>query len=124
HPPIKPPQPIKVVNELMGQNVPLSDRCCGESGMFAVSRPDIATQVRFRKQEEIEKGKAKLPQGEPVKILTSCPACLQGLSRYTDDANIKADYVVIEMAKHILGENWQDEFVQKASNGGIERVLL
>ncbi|KES11583.1 hypothetical protein SASC598O11_005880, partial [Snodgrassella alvi SCGC AB-598-O11] len=72
----------------------------------------------------IEKGKAKLPQGEPVKILTSCPACLQGLSRYTDDANIKADYVVIEMAKHILGENWQDEFVQKASNGGIERVLL
>ena len=124
HTPIKTTQPIKVVNELMGQNVPLSDRCCGESGMFAVSRPDIATQVRFRKQEEIEKGKAKLPQGEPVKILTSCPACLQGLSRYTDDANIKADYVVIEMAKHILGENWQDEFVQKASNGGIERVLL
>ena len=124
HTPIKTTQPIKVVNELMGQNVPLSDRCCGESGMFAVSRPDIATQVRFRKQEEIEKGKARLPQGEPVKILTSCPACLQGLSRYTDDANIKADYVVIEMAKHILGENWQDEFVQKASNGGIERVLL
>ncbi len=124
HTPIKTTQPIKVVNELMGQNVPLSDRCCGESGMFAVNRPDIATQVRFRKLEEIEKGKAKLPQGEPVKILTSCPACLQGLSRYTDDANIKADYVVIEMAKHILGENWQDEFVQKASNGGIERVLL
>ena len=124
HTPIKTTQPIKVVNELMGQNVPLSDRCCGESGMFAVSRPDIATQVRFRKQEEIEKGKAKLPKGEPVKILTSCPACLQGLSRYTDDANIKADYVVIEMAKHILGDNWQDEFVQKASNGGIERVLL
>ncbi|MCO6507671.1 MAG: DUF3683 domain-containing protein [Snodgrassella sp.] len=124
HTPIKTTQPIKVVNELMGQNVPLSDRCCGESGMFAVNRPDIATQVRFRKQEEIEKGKAKLPQGEPVKILTSCPACLQGLSRYSDDTNIKADYVVIEMAKHILGENWQEEFVQKASNGGIEKVLL
>ena len=124
HTPIKTTQPIKVVNELMGQNIALSDRCCGESGMFAVKRPDIATQVRFRKQEEINKNKASLPQNEPVKILTSCPSCLQGLDRYREDAKITTDYVVIEMAKHILGENWQTEFVQKASNGGIERVLL
>ena len=124
HTPIKTTQPIKVVNELMGQNIALSDRCCGESGMFAVKRPDIATQVRFRKQEEINKNKATLPQNEPVKILTSCPSCLQGLDRYREDAKITTDYVVIEMAKHILGENWQTEFVQKAGNGGIERVLL
>ena len=124
HTPIKTTQPIKVVNQLMGQNVPLSDRCCGESGMFAVKRPDIATQVRFRKLEEIEKGKAKLPADEPVKILTSCPSCLQGLNRYRDEANISADYVIIEMAKYLLGENWQNEFVQKASNGGIDKVLL
>ncbi|WP_037586534.1 DUF3683 domain-containing protein [Stenoxybacter acetivorans] len=124
HSPIKTTQPIKVVNELIGQKVVLSDRCCGESGMFAVNRPDIATQVRFRKMEEIEKGKAQLPAGEPVKMLTTCPACLQGLSRYEDDAGIGADYVVIEMAKQILGENWQDEFIEKANNGGIERVLL
>jgi hypothetical protein len=38
---------IKVVNELMGQQVDLSDRCCGESGTLAVARPDISTQVRF-----------------------------------------------------------------------------
>jgi Fe-S oxidoreductase len=124
HTPIKTMQPAKLASELMGQNVPLSDRCCGEAGTFAVNRPDIATQVRFRKQEEIEKGKAALPQGEPVKILTSCPACLQGLSRYKDDANVDADYIVIEMAKHVLGEQWQNEFVAKAANGGIERVLL
>ena len=124
HTPIKTTQPIKVVNELMGQNVPLSDRCCGESGTFATARPDIATQVKFRKQEELEKNKAALPAGEPVKILTSCPACLQGLSRYQDDTGISADYIVIEMAKHLLGSQWQDDFVAKAANGGIERVLL
>ncbi len=28
-----------------------------------------------------------------VKILTSCPSCLQGLSRYDDDAGTSADYV-------------------------------
>jgi hypothetical protein len=30
-----------------------SDRCGGESGTFAVTRPDIATQVRFRKEREL-----------------------------------------------------------------------
>ena len=124
HSPIKTMNAGKMVNELMGQNVPVSDRCCGESGMFATKRPDIATQVKFRKQEEIMKDKAKLPQGQPVKILTSCPACLQGLSRYQDDADVGADYIVIEMAKEILGEEWQTHFVEKANNGGIETVLL
>ena len=59
-----------------------------------------------------------------VKILTSCPACLQGLNRYNEDAGTDADYIVIEMAKHLLGENWLPEYVARANNGGIERVLV
>ncbi|MCY1298933.1 hypothetical protein D9M68_693330 [compost metagenome] len=59
-----------------------------------------------------------------VKILTSCPSCLQGLSRYQEDASVQADYIVIEMAKHLLGENWMPEYVAKANAGGIERVLV
>ena len=124
HSPIKTTNPTALTGKLMGQEVLLSDRCCGESGMFAVKRPDIATQVKFRKQEEIEKNKAALPPGEPVKMLTSCPACLQGLSRYSDDNAMPADYIVVEMAKHILGEQWQNDFVKKATEGGIEKVLL
>lgn len=124
HTPIKTMNATQMASSLMGQKIVLSDRCCGESGMFAVKRPDIATQVKFRKQEEIEKNLKELPQGEPVKMLTTCPACLQGLSRYTDDNDMPADYIVIEMAKHILGENWLDEFVKKANNGGVEKVLL
>jgi Fe-S oxidoreductase len=111
----------------MGQKVDLSDRCCGESGTLAVTRPDVSTQVRFRKQEEIEKGADKLRadgfKGE-LKVLTSCPSCLQGLSRYNDDGGTQADYIVVEMAKHLLGEDWMAKYVQNANNGGIERVLL
>ena len=59
-----------------------------------------------------------------VKILTSCPSCLQGLSRYNNDADTQADYIVIEMAKTILGETWLEDYVSHARNGGIERVLL
>ncbi|MCF7521806.1 FAD/FMN-binding oxidoreductase [Neisseria sp. ZJ106] len=124
HSPIKTMNATQMAGELLGQKVVLSDRCCGESGMFAVKRPDIATQVKFRKQEEIEKNLKALPKGEPVKMLTSCPACLQGLSRYADDNNMPADYIVIEMAKHLLGDNWLNDFVQKANNGGVEKVLL
>jgi FAD/FMN-containing dehydrogenase/Fe-S oxidoreductase len=129
HSPMKTYKPLEVTNKLMGTDVALNDRCCGESGTFAAARPDIATQVKFRKQEELEKGMAKmgLTVGAPeqaVKILTSCPSCLQGLSRYGDDTGIEADYIVVEMAKHVLGENWMENYIQKANNGGIEKVLL
>ncbi len=125
HSPIKTMNPVAMSSELLGKEVVLSDRCCGESGMFAVKRPDIATQVKFRKQEEIEKNLTQLPQdGSQVKLLTSCPACLQGLSRYTDDNPIEADYIVVEIANALLGSRWQDDFVHKANNGGIEKVLL
>jgi Fe-S oxidoreductase len=127
HTPMKTYQPMKVVNELMGTEVKLNDRCCGESGTLAVTRPDISTQVRFRKQEEMQKGVAairNLGHPGPVKILTSCPSCLQGLSRYSDDAGTEADYIVVEIARHVLGENWMADYVASANKGGIERVLL
>jgi len=127
HTPMKIHSGIKVANQLMGTRVDLNDRCCGESGTLAVARPDISTQVRFRKQQEIEAGAAALREDAattPVKVLTSCPSCLQGLSRYSNDGNVEADYIVVEVAKHILGDNWMPAYVDRANKGGIERVLL
>ncbi|MBN8517119.1 MAG: DUF3683 domain-containing protein [Candidatus Accumulibacter sp.] len=127
HAPMRTIPGIKVVNSLMGQPVDLSERCCGESGTLAVTRPDVSTQVRFRKQEEIEKGARRLRSDQftgEVKVLTSCPSCLQGLSRYHDDTGTHADYIVVEMVKRLLGEDWMALYVHKANNGGIERVLL
>ncbi|HSH29144.1 MAG TPA: (Fe-S)-binding protein, partial [Thiohalobacter sp.] len=129
HTPMKKHQPTQVAERLLGQPVTLSDRCCGEAGTFAVSRPDIATQVRFRKQEEIERGIEQLT-GEKqvrdgnVKMLTSCPACQQGLSRYADDTGIETDYIVMELANRMLGEGWQRRFIDQVKEGGVERVLL
>ncbi|MHB1677276.1 MAG: DUF3683 domain-containing protein [Sulfuriferula sp.] len=128
HTPMKTYQPLKVVNQLMGEPVALSNRCCGESGTLAISRPDISTQVRFRKEEEIRTavGQIRTDSGTatPVKILTSCPSCLQGLARYDQDADTSADYIVVEMAKAILGDNWMEDYITLANRGGIERVLL
>jgi FAD/FMN-containing dehydrogenase/Fe-S oxidoreductase len=131
HTPMKVHQPMKVVNSLMGAQVSLNERCCGESGSLFVTRPDISTQIRFRKEEEMRAGAAALRiQGDggafpgKVKVLTSCPSCLQGLSRYDNDSDTTADYIVVEMARHLLGPDWMKEYVEKANHGGIERVLL
>jgi Fe-S oxidoreductase len=127
HAPMRTMSAIKVVNQLMGQPVELSERCCGESGTLAVTRPDVSTQVRFRKQEEIENGAGRLRSDGfkgGVRLLTSCPSCLQGLSRYNDDAGTEADYIVVEMVRRLLGEQWLTQYVHRANNGGIERVLL
>jgi Fe-S oxidoreductase len=83
--------------------------------------------VRFRKEIEMRRQADSLRadgfKGE-VKILTSCPSCLQGLKRYNDDADTDADYIVVEMARHLLGESWLPDYVAAANNGGIERVLV
>ena len=131
HSPIKGHDPLQVVNALLNDKlngrVEKNDRCCGESGTFAMTRPDVATQVRFRKEQEMRAGAARLRadgfKGE-VKVLTSCPSCMQGLKRYNDDADLDADYIVVEIARHVLGPQWLPEYVRAANNGGIERVLV
>jgi FAD/FMN-containing dehydrogenase/Fe-S oxidoreductase len=133
HNPMKLGDSMKTVKALVGDQVMKSERCCGESGTLGVTRPDISTQVRFRKEEEIQKGEAVLRasgavgQQDNIKILTSCPSCLQGLTRYGDDLNnglLEADYIVVEMARQILGKDWLPEYVARANQGGIERVLV
>jgi FAD/FMN-containing dehydrogenase/Fe-S oxidoreductase len=133
HSPMKLQEPMKTVKALLGDNVLKNDRCCGESGTLGVTRPDISTQIRFRKEEELRKGEAQLREAGAVaesgnvKILTSCPSCLQGLSRYGDDLQnglLEADYIVVEMANQILGKEWLPTYVEAANHGGIERVLV
>ena len=151
HTPMKQYDAMKVVNTLMASDlngkVDKNERCCGESGTFAIARPDISTQVRFRKEEEMRKGVMKLRSAAPdlavttdltttaqttnavnaatpVKILTSCPSCLQGLSRYNEDVGTEADYIVVEIARHLLGPDWLPDYVRRANTGGIERVLV
>jgi FAD/FMN-containing dehydrogenase/Fe-S oxidoreductase len=131
HSPMKKYNPLEVVNTLMNSErngkIAQNERCCGESGTLAVTRPDISTQVRFRKEQEVRIGVDEIRAGGhqgAVKILTSCPSCLQGLKRFNDDAEMDADYIVVEIAKNLLGPDWLPDYVRRANTGGIERVLV
>jgi Fe-S oxidoreductase len=129
HDPMKQYNSTKVASALTGKNVPLNDRCCSEAGTLATARPDIANQLRFRKEAELKQGIKDLTGAEKavngnVKLLTSCPACQQGLNRYQDETGLKTDYIVVEMANSLIGQNWKNAFVAKVEKEGIERVLL
>jgi Fe-S oxidoreductase len=115
-----------LINDSSNGRIEKNDRCCGESGTLALTRPDVSTQVRFRKEEEVRSAATSLRAAGAgqIKILTSCPSCLQGLKRYNADADVDAEYIVVEIARHLLGPNWMAEFVARANNGGIERVLV
>ena len=139
HSPMKLQEPMKTVKALVGPSVLKNERCCGESGTLGVTRPDVSTQIRFRKEEELRQGEEALRSlvaNTPglstaalanVKILTSCPSCLQGLKRFEGDMQsglLEADYIVVEMARLILGATWMEDYVGRANSGGIERVLV
>ncbi|AEG31017.1 DUF3683 domain-containing protein [Thiomicrospira cyclica] len=129
HDPMKKYDSTKVASELTGINVPLNDRCCSEAGTLATARPDIANQLRFRKEEELRKGIQDLTGADKavngnVKLLTSCPACQQGLNRYQDDTGLKTDYIVVELANNLMGKEWKKDFITSVQSEGIDRVLL
>lgn len=131
HSPFNTPKPIESINALIHpedkSKVVLTDRCCGESGTFAVGRPDIATQVRFKKEESVLKSKTRLCKGGfsgSVKILTTCPGCLQGMSRYADTTGTTAEFLMVEMARLRFGQQWIDQFIHEVERHGIERVLV
>lgn len=125
HDPIKSTQSERVISEIIGSQVTDNDRCCGEAGSFAVARPDIAKQVKFKKENQIKQqltaltGKPKAKGG--VKMLTTCPACRQGLSRYKPATGIEPVYPVEVLAEQILGKDWQKDFTNSVA---IEKVLL
>jgi Fe-S oxidoreductase len=129
HSPMKQHNPVAVATALMQSSVTLSDRCCGEAGTLGVSRPDIANQLRFRKLEELSAGikaatgKDRVQDGG-LKMLTSCPACQQGLNRYSDDTGLQVSYIVEELVARQMGKSWRREFIDSLSKGGVERVLL
>ena len=130
HDPMKMRDGTSVAKNLLNtEEVQLNDRCCSEAGTLATARPDISTQLRFRKALELKQGIKDLTGEDKardgnVKVLTSCPACQQGLNRYEGETGLKTDYIVVEVAKNQMGEAWKDDFKLMLENGGVEKVLL
>ena len=122
HDPIKSEESSNLISKIVNCEVISNDRCCGEAGTFAVARPDIAKQAKYRKELEIKKDLAMIKSSDkPIKMLTTCPACRQGLSRYQSATNIKPIYPIELIAEQQLGKKWHKDFIKSVN---IEKVLL
>ena len=124
HSPLKRHGTKAAVESLLGQSAVKSEECCGEAGTMAVAHPVIAGKIRTRKEEQMEIARSQLRGEEKQKVLTSCPSCLQGLSRLEGKSGVEADYIVVELVRQMYGEDWQQQFIEKVKSGGIERVLM
>ena len=69
-------------------------------------------------------GATQVDNNNKVTLLTACPACQQGLSRYADDTGLETKYIVVELAERKFGPDWQKAFIGRIQAGGIEQVLL
>ena len=59
-----------------------------------------------------------------VKILTTCPGCYQGMSRYGDTVGTEAEFLIVEIARLMYGDHWLSAFLSEVKNDGIEHVLV
>jgi len=129
HSPTKNIKPIKMTRDLLQYNndednnkITITDRCCGESGTFAINRADISTQVKFKKNKNLQESLQK--NTKATTIITTCPSCLQGLSRYQSETKLKTDYVVCQMAQKKWGKDWQKICIQKITEPKIDSILI
>ena len=69
----------EALEKLTGAGVDLSPGCCGESGLGAMTSPDIYNRIRRRKKEQLIQDMNGYEAGRP--IVAGCPSCKIGLTR-------------------------------------------
>ncbi len=94
--------------------------CCSEAGTLSLSRPDIASAMRDRKRQALSRAVSG-HHGKPMRIITHCPSCLQGLGRNAD-MNIQPRHIAEDLAIHIGGGAWEKEAAQMIQ--AAERVIF
>ncbi|MBO4295831.1 MAG: (Fe-S)-binding protein, partial [Desulfovibrio sp.] len=76
----------------------LSPGCCGESGMGAITSPEIYNRLRERK---IKRLKAAMGEAYDGVFLVSCPSCKIGIARCL--INLKRRNHVVHVAEFLAG---------------------
>jgi len=102
----------KVLQQIGGfDEVKAVPHCCSEAGTLSLSRPDITDAMLHRKREAF---KEEIPQGQRAKVLTNCPACVQGLGR-TRDIGVEPLHIAVALAEKLSGAAWKEEFAAQAA---------
>ncbi len=122
HSPLKKHGWKKAFQNVLGTTPQTSPNCCGEGGTMSLSTPDISNTLRSRKKDNIISN-SNLKKNKAT-VLTTCPSCVQGLSKIQDKVSIKGKHLTVFLAEQFLGKGWQKKFIKEVKNQGIEKILM
>lgn len=132
HTPLKKYGHEKVFNHLYSVQPHTTEFCCGEGGTLALSTPKISNSLRKRKTisvNELSLSSSKKPKeyipgiNEKVEVLTTCPSCVQGLSRYQGIIHMQGKSLAVKNAEIFLGKKWKKKLI-KELKPGIDKIML
>jgi Fe-S oxidoreductase len=107
-------QIVRALSDFSGAQVRLNPGCCGESGMGAVTSPQIYNLLRARKQERLGKDFEGGYQGP---VVVGCPSCKIGIARCCINMHEKRPVLhVMEWLAGLLdGEDRRQSFRKKVN---------
>jgi len=121
HSPLKHYGCDETLRKLFSRQPSTVPNCCGEGGTLALSTPLISNSLRKRKQANT----AQITAENRITVLTTCPSCVQGLSRITDSPHINGMHLTVYLAEKALGTPWKKDFIAHVKkNHSVEEILL
>jgi Fe-S oxidoreductase len=102
-----------MLQDISGQDVTVSQYCCAESGMGALTTPHVYNRLRKRKKEALRE--ILTQQEEDPEILVSCPSCKIGISRIlnSDKKKLNPLHTVEYIAKQQLGPDYKQKIKEQ-----------
>jgi len=114
-PPAKAPEKYRAsLAEFAGAPVRLSPRCCGESGLGAMTSPNIYSRLQRRKRDQLQIDLADASEETP--IVVGCPSCKVGIARNLMAIGKKQPvlHTAEYMAQQLYGPDWEPTFIEQA----------
>jgi FAD/FMN-containing dehydrogenase/Fe-S oxidoreductase len=112
------------LGKFLEARVEISPGCCGESGLGAMTSPEIYNLIRARKQEILSGQLPEYPAGSP--LLVGCPSCKIGISRSIMElkSSLEVMHTVEYLARIRLGREWKKDLLGKISKGEEKNGVL
>jgi Fe-S oxidoreductase len=108
------------LGEFLNSQVRINPGCCGESGMGALTSPEIYNRIRDQK---IERLREVLPSySQKLPILVGCPSCKIGIKRSLMELKDKHRvlHTVEFLAEQVGGPKWKTEFLKALKKGKVK----
>ncbi len=98
----------KALADMTGAKVSLSPGCCGESGLGALTSPNIYNRLRSRKEEQLGKD---LGDDKRRPVVVGCPSCKVGIQRSLMEIkrHNPVMHTVEYLAQCVGGPKWKKE---------------